>query len=38
MVEGAPQAQTEFRADIESFRRQVSNGRKFILAELDKER
>jgi len=38
MGEGAPQAQREFRADIESFRRQVSNRRKFILAELDKER
>jgi len=38
MREGAQQAQTEFRADIESFRRQVTNRRTFILAELDKER
>jgi len=35
--EGTAQALTEFRADIESFRRQVTNRRKFILSELDKK-
>ncbi len=37
MAQDAPRAQTEFRADIESFRRQVTNRRKFILTELEKE-
>jgi hypothetical protein len=32
----AQQAQAEFRADIESFRRQVTHRRKFILSELEK--
>jgi len=34
----AQQAQAHFGTDIESFRRQVTNRRKFILSELDKAR
>jgi len=34
-AQDARRAQTEFRADLESFRRQVTNRRKFILSDLD---
>jgi spore coat protein H len=37
-AEDTKRAEVEFRADIESFRRQVTNRRRFILSELDQAR